>query len=102
LEIICKQKSKEEGHLTPSSQLSFRIELLRSDFDDLTAIVVSAGLAGSVGQTGLAAMGASDHAGNGQLPVGAASLVASCFGNLSLGNSHGDTSSVLMPVGKHK
>jgi hypothetical protein len=70
------------------------MELLRSNFDNLTTVVVAAGLAGSVGQTGLAAVGASDHAGNGQLPVGAASLVASCFGNFSLRNSHGDTSSV--------
>jgi hypothetical protein len=80
--------------VTPSSQLSFRIELLLGNFDDLTTVVIAASLAGSVGQTGLAALGASDHAGNGQLPVGAASLVASCFGNLSLRNSHGDTSSV--------
>ena len=65
--------------MTPSSLLSFRMELLRSNFDYLTTVIVAAGLAGSVGQTGLAAVGASDHAGNGQLPVGAASLVASCL-----------------------
>jgi hypothetical protein len=70
------------------------LQLILGNFDDLTTVVVAASLAGSVGQTGLAAMGASDHAGNGQLPMGAASLVASCFGNLSLRNSHGDTSSV--------
>ena len=61
--------------------------LLGLHSDHLTAIVVAAGLTSSVGQAELAALGASNHAGGGQLPVGAAALVASCLGNFTLWNS---------------
>ena len=55
---------------------------------NLAAIVGTAVLAGSMGQTRFAALRASNDAGNGQLPVGAASLIPSCLGNFTLGNSH--------------
>ena len=72
--------------------LSFSRLLLGLHSDNLTAIVVAASLASSVGQAQLAALGASDHAGSGQLPVGAATAVTSCLRNFTLRNSHGDTS----------
>ena len=94
LQPIFRKERKEEG--CPSSHLQRKSVFLYGN--DLTAIVVAASLASSVGQTCLAAVGASDHTGNRKLPVGAASLIASCFGYFTLGNSHGDTSSVEMPV----
>ena len=72
-----------------------RMELLchrRLDDLDLTAIVGTALSAHSVGQAHRAALGASDHAGNLQLPVGAATLVSSCLRNFTLGDCHDDTS----------
>ena len=56
--------------------------------DDLTAIVGTARLARSVGQDNRAALGAGDHAGSGQLPVGTASSVSSRLGYFTLRNSH--------------
>ena len=61
---------------------------------DLTAFVVTASLASSVGHDGFAALGANAHAGSGQLPVGATALVAAGLGHFTLGDSHGDTSLV--------
>ena len=61
---------------------------------DLTAIVVTASLASSVGLDGLAALGADGYAGSGQLPVGAAALIATGLGHFTLRDSHGDTSLV--------
>ena len=56
---------------------------------DLTAIVVTASLAVSVGSDGLAALGANGHAGSGQLPVGATALIAAGAGHFTLRDSHG-------------
>ena len=55
---------------------------------DLTAIVGTASLASSVGHNGLAALGANGHAGSGQLPVGAATLVTTGAGHFTLRDSH--------------
>ena len=80
-------KRKEESIKMPSSHF-VHSKLLCFDCDDFTAIVGAASLAGSVGQAGLTALGASDHAGDRQLPVGVTSLISSCLGNFSLGNCH--------------
>ena len=56
---------------------------------NLTAIVVAASLAGSVGHDGLTALGANRHAGSRQLPVGATALIAAGLGHFTLRNSHG-------------
>ena len=61
---------------------------------DLTAIVVAASLASSMGLNGLAALGADGYAGSGQLPVGATALIATGLGHFTLRDSHGDTSLV--------
>ena len=80
------QKEKKRA-ISPSSH-SFHRKLLCIDCDDFTAIIGAASLAGSVGQTGLTALGASDDTGDRQLPVGVASLVSSSLGNFSLGYCH--------------
>ena len=56
---------------------------------DLTAIVVTASLASSVGHDGLTALGANGHAGSGQLPVGTTALIAAGLGHFTLRDSHG-------------
>ena len=56
---------------------------------NLTAIVVAASLACSVGHDGLATLGAYCHTGGSQLPVGATTLVTAGAGDFTLGNSHG-------------
>ena len=56
---------------------------------DLTAIVGTASLAGSVGHNRFTALGANTDAGSGQLPVGATALIAAGLGHFTLGNSHG-------------
>ena len=70
------------------------VGLLSLDSHDLTAIVGTASLAGSVGHDRLAALGANRYAGSGQLPVGATALIAAGLGHFTLRNSHGDTSLV--------
>ena len=55
----------------------------------LTATVVAASLASSVGHDGLATLGTNGHAGSGQLPVGAAALIAAGLRHFTLRNSHG-------------
>ena len=79
------KKEKEEGESLP------RIfpALVSLGGQDLTAIVVTASLAGSVGSDGLAALGANGHAGSGQLPVGATALIAAGRGHFTLRDSHG-------------
>ena len=64
------------------------VGLLSLDSHDLTAIVGTASLAGSVRQAGLAALRASNDAGDRQLPMGTASLISSCAGYFSLGYCH--------------
>ena len=56
---------------------------------DLTAIVVTASLASSVGLDGFAALGADGHAGSRQLPVGTTALIAAGAGHFTLRDSHG-------------
>ena len=56
---------------------------------DLTAIVVTASLASSVGHYGFTALGANRYAGSRQLPVGATALIATGLGYFTLRNSHG-------------
>ena len=68
-------------HLLSAKSLCFN----RNDF---TAVVVAASLAGSVRQARLAALRASDDAGDRQFPVGAASLISSRTGYFSLGYCH--------------
>ena len=61
---------------------------------DLTAIVVTASLASSVGLDGFAALGADGDIGSGQLPVTATTLIATGLRHFTLRDSHGDTSLV--------
>ena len=56
---------------------------------NLTAIVVTASLACSVGHDGLTALGANCNAGSSQLPVGTTALIATGLGHFTLRNSHG-------------
>ena len=84
---LYKEKEKEADRLT-GLLVSFAGILLCLNGKDFTSVVCSASLACSVGQTGSAALGASDYAGDGNLPVRVASLVASCLGNFTLGYSH--------------
>ena len=70
------------------------VVLLSLDSQDLAAIVVTASLASSVGHNGFTALGANRNAGRGQLPVGAAALIAASLGHFTLRDSHGDTSLV--------
>ena len=67
------------------ANLLFSVSL---DCLDLTAIVVTAFRAHSVRHMQRAALGALDQRRSGQLPDGAASLVASCFGYFSLRYCH--------------
>ena len=80
------KKEKEEGKL-PSSCIFPALVSLGGQ--DLTAIVVTASLASSVGLNGLAALGADGYAGSGQLPVGSTALIATGAGHFTLRNSHG-------------
>ena len=57
--------------------------------DNLTAVVIAASLAHSVSQLHLAALRAFGHAGQRELPMGVAALVATGFRNLSLRYCHG-------------
>ena len=77
-----------------SLPLHFRAKLLGLDSQDLTAIIGTASLAGSVRHDGLAALGALGDSRSGQSPVGATALIAAGLGNFTLGDSHGDTSLV--------
>ena len=83
---------KEEGPKT--FLLHFRFALLSLNSQNLTAVVGTASLAGSVGHYGLTALGANRNAGSGQLPVGATALIAAGLGHFTLRDSHGDTSLV--------
>jgi len=56
---------------------------------DLTAVVVTASLASSMGHDGLTALGAYGYAGSGQLPVAATALIATGLGYFTLRDSHG-------------
>ena len=84
---------KEEGDCLPPA-FPHCVELLSLDSQDLTAIVVTASLASSVGHDGLTALGANCHTGGRQLPVGTTALIAAGLGHFTLRNSHGDTSLV--------
>ena len=77
---------KEEGQ-KPSS--AFFPALVSLGGQDLTAIVGTASLASSVRHDGLAALGANGHAGSGQLPVRATTLVTTGAGYFTLRDSHG-------------
>ena len=81
-------KEKEEGKSAFLCAYAFPA-LVSLGGQDLTAIVVTASLAGSVGSDGLAALGANGHAGSGQLPVGATALIAAGAGHFTLRDSHG-------------
>mgnify|MGYP007114580043 CR=1 FL=1 len=98
-----RKQSKTCRDTTPEGALSGRLrerslsfpaflvgtELLRlGGRKNLAAIVGTAVLASSVRQTSLTALRASDYAGDGELPVGAASLISSCAGNFSLRYCH--------------
>ena len=87
-----KRKKRKAGSLPLTFPLC--VELLSLDSQDLTALVGTASLAGSVRHDGLAALGANRNAGSRQLPVGATALIAAGLGHFTLRNSHGDTSLV--------
>ena len=83
--IFPQKKEKEEGVCLP---LHFPA-LVSLGGQDLTAIVVAASLASSVGHDGLTALGANRHSGGGQLPVGTTALIAAGLGHFTLRDSHG-------------
>ena len=62
--------------------------LFLGNSQNLASIVGTAVLAGSMGQTRLATLRASNHAGHGELPMRATSLIPSCLGNFTLRDSH--------------
>ena len=80
---------KEEGWKQPSSALTPFPALVSLGSQHLTAIVVAASLASSVGHNGFTALGANRNAGSRQLPVGATALIAAGLGHFTLRNSHG-------------
>ena len=80
---------KEEGLKKPSSALTHFPALVSLGSQHLTAIVVAASLASSMGHDGLATLGANGNAGSRQLPVGATALIATGLGHFTLRNSHG-------------
>lgn len=80
--------------MLPSSHLSVGFSR-----DYFAAIVGTASLACSVRHDRFTALRAGYKAGSTDLPMRAASLVASCLGNFTFGYSHGDTSLVKMPGG---
>ena len=78
-------KNREGG--VPS--LSFmRVLFADLDFEDLTAFICAAASACSVGHDQFAALGALDHTGNFQLPVGTTPLVSSLFRDFTLRDRH--------------
>ena len=79
---------RKERDFTASLSFSYRAKLLCFNRNDFTTVVVAASLARSVRQAGLAALRASDDAGDRQFPVGAASLISSRAGYFSLGYCH--------------
>ena len=81
-------KEKEEGSEAFLCAYAFPA-LVSLGGQDLTAIVVAASLAGSVGHNGLTALGANRYAGSRQLPVGATALIAAGLGYFTLRDSHG-------------
>ena len=78
----------KRGRQLPSSAFAFPA-LVSLGSQDLTAIVVTASLASSVGHDGLTALGANGHAGSRQLPVTATALIATGLRHFTLRNSHG-------------
>ena len=84
----------KEGRILFPPKASNCLLLRRHGLDnfDLTAIVAAALLAHSVRQVQSTALGACNETGDSQLPGGAASLIASCFGYFSLRYCHCDTS----------
>jgi hypothetical protein len=81
---------KEEGS-TPfliSHSANICKLLFLSNRKNLASIVGTALLASSMRQASLTALGACYDAGDGELPMRATSLIPSCLGNFTLGNSH--------------
>ena len=78
-------KEKEEGE----AFLCVFPALVSLGGQDLTAIVVTASLAGAVGHNGFATLGANSDAGSGQLPVTATTLITTSLGHFTLRDSHG-------------
>ena len=81
-------KGKEEGKGLPL-RLRFFPALVSLGSQNLTTVVVAAGLACSVGHDGLTALGANCYAGSRQLPVGTTALIATGLGYFTLRDSHG-------------
>ena len=92
LSAATRRTRKKRKTKPPSS--AFPCALLSLDSQNLTTVVGTASLAGSVGHYGLTALGANRNAGSGQLPVGATALIAAGLGHFTLRDSHGDTSLV--------
>ena len=89
-QIVPKASEKEKRKVETNLPLRLRSfpALLSLAGQDLTAIVVAASLASSVGHDGLTALGANGNAGSGQLPVGATARIAAGLGHFTLRNSH--------------
>src|SRR5574344_1187838 len=92
LSAATRRTRKKRKTKPPSS--AFPCALLSLNSQNLTTVVGTASLAGSVGHYGLTALGANRNAGSGKLPVGATALIAAGLGHFTLGDSHGDTSLV--------
>ena len=87
--MICRKKEKRKVETNLPLRLRSFPALLSLAGQDLTAIVVAASLASSVGHDGLTTLGAHGYGGSGQLPVGATALIAAGAGDFTLRNSHG-------------
>jgi hypothetical protein len=81
-----RKKQKRKAEILPL--FSVMKLLFLGNSQNLTSVVGTAVLAGSMGQTCLATLGASNHAGHGELPMRATSLIPSCLGNFTLRDSH--------------
>ena len=79
-------KTKEKREVKTSL---YFLALVSLGSQNLTAIVVTASFASSVGHYGLTALGADSYAGSGQLPVTAPALIATGLRHFTLRNSHG-------------
>ena len=86
--LLLSFRERKERDFTASLSFSYRAKLLCFNRNDFATVVVAASLARSVRQARLAALRASDDAGDRQFPVGAASLISSRAGYFSLGYCH--------------
>jgi hypothetical protein len=85
-----RSKIAKGGADYPSPPQAFSLILF--NVQDHAALVLSAVAASMMGQAELAAVGALDDAGGGELPVGRAPLITPLSGDFSFRDCHVDTS----------